>query len=57
MFETRNVGHWIEVRVSRSSPSASIPIHTSSKFEDTVISVTGNARSPRSIQKPPAPCE
>ncbi len=38
MFETRNDGHWTEVRVSRSSPSASIPFHSSSKFADTVIS-------------------
>ena len=55
--DTRNVGHWTDERVSRSSPTASIPFQRSSKFAETVISVTGKARSPRSIQKPPAPCE
>ena len=51
------IGHCTDERVSRSSPIASIRFHSSSKFADTVISLTGNARSPRSIQKPPAPRE
>ena len=38
---TRNVGHCTDERVLRSSPSASIPFHRSSKFDEMVISLTG----------------
>src|SRR5262249_59339438 len=55
--DTRIVGDAVELLRSRSLPTASMRFHRSSKLHEIVISETGNARSPFSIQKPPAPRE
>src|SRR5687767_11104352 len=57
ILATRKVGDMTEERVSGSSPTASMFFHRSSKLAEMVISLTGKARSPFSIQKPPAPWE
>ena len=50
MAEIRNVGHAVEVRRSRSSPTASMEPKSSRKFKLIVTSETGYARAPSSIQ-------
>jgi hypothetical protein len=52
---TRKVGAATEVRRSRSSPSASMRFHSSSRFSEIVTSLTGWASFPSSIQNPEAP--
>jgi len=49
ILETRKVGHAVDERMSRSSPTASMPFHRSSKFAETVTSETGKVFSPFSI--------
>src|ERR1019366_873377 len=57
IFATRIVGAAVAVRRSRSLPTASMLFHRSSTLSEIVTSLTGNASSPFSIQKPAAPRE
>ena len=47
----------VDERSSRSSPTASIRLSSSSKLAEIVISLTGVVRWPCSIKKPAAPRE
>ena len=57
MPATRSVGAAVEVLSCRSSPTASTALSMASSVDEMVISLTGNASSPFSIQKPAAPRE
>ncbi len=57
MFATRRVGDAVAVLSSRSSPTASTALSMASSVDEMVISLTGKANSPFSIQKPAAPRE
>src|ERR1019366_1966066 len=57
IFATRIVGAAVAVRRSRSLPTESMLFQRSSILSEIVTSLTGNASSPFSIQKPAAPRE
>ena len=57
MRAVRNVGEAVEVMRRRSDAMASMPFNMASSVEEMVISLTGKANFPFSIQKPAAPRE